>query len=160
MGRSEVDALSNSFTGSYSYTLDAKGRVNIPAKMRKALSASNDSTFVATRGADQCIILHPLEVWHAQTEAELLRLNKGRAINRHFTRNLMRNAEILQYDGQGRIPLPTGLVEYAGIERDVEIVGMIDRIEIWNPKILDDLEAQFEGREEDLESIAHEINVY
>jgi MraZ protein len=155
-----LDTISNSFTGSYSYTLDAKGRINIPAKMRKALGPSNDSTFVATRGADRCVILYPLEVWHAQTEAKLLKLNKGRAINRHFTRNLMRHAETLQYDGQGRIPIPVALVEYAGVEKDVEIVGMIDRIEIWNPKVLDEHETQFEDREEDLESIADEIDVY
>jgi len=152
-----MESISNSFTGSYRYTLDAKGRVNIPSKMRKALRPSNHSTFVATRGADPCIVIYPLEVWQI-IEEKLMNLNKGRALNRHFTRNFIRHAELVQYDTQGRVALPAHLIEYASIDKNVEIVGMIDRIEIWNPDKLGEVENQFEGAGEEFESIANEIN--
>ncbi len=65
-----METTGNSFTGSYSYTLDAKGRVNIPAKMRKSLDPASDSTFVATRSSDECVVLYPATVWK-QVEATL-----------------------------------------------------------------------------------------
>ena len=150
--------IANSFTGSYSYMLDAKGRVNIPAKMRKVLSPENDRTFVVTRGPDLCIVLYPAEVWK-DIQAKLIELNKGRALSRHFTRNIVRHAETVQYDHQGRVALPTNLIEYAGISRSVEIVGMIKYIEIWDQKRLEELNSQFDGRQEELEIIASEINL-
>ena len=152
-----METTGNSFTGSYSYTLDAKGRVNIPAKMRKSLDPSSDSTFVATRSSDACVVLYPATVWK-QVEAKLLALNKGKALNRHFTRNFVRHAEALQFDHQGRIALPQGLTEFAGIEKNVEIVGMIDRIELWNPDSLKEIESRLANRADELESIANDIN--
>lgn len=152
-----MDTTGNSFTGSYSYTLDTKGRVNIPAKMRKSLDPASDSTFVATRSSDECVVLYPATVWK-QVEAKLLALNKGKAINRHFTRNFVRHAEALQFDHQGRIALPQGLIEFAGIEKNVEIVGMIDRIEVWNPDTLKESENQHSDHADELESIANDIN--
>ena len=125
--------------------------------MRKALGPANDRTFVATRGADLCIIIYPLAVWNT-IETKLINLNKGRALNRHFTRNFIRYAEALRYDSQGRIALPTGLVAYAGIDKNIEIVGMIDRIEIWDPDRLNECESQFSDRKDELESIANEIH--
>ena len=155
MGDSEV--TSNSFTGSYAYTLDAKGRVNIPAKMRKALGPANDRTFVATRSSDPCIILYPVEVWK-RFERKLTQLNRGRALNRHYVRNIVRHAEFLQYDQQGRVALPIHLVDYAGIDKNIEIVGVIDRIEIWHPERLKEYEAQMAERYEELEAIGEEIS--
>ena len=154
-----MDTTGNSFTGSYSYTLDTKGRVNIPSKMRRALGPNNDGTFVATRSGDLCIVLYPIQVWKDKLEDKLLRLNKGSAINRHFARNLLRHAETLQYDSQGRVALPAGLVKFAQIEKEVEIVGMIDRIEIWSPGRLAEIEARFADHEEELEAIAREIDL-
>ncbi len=125
--------------------------------MRKALSPSNDRTFVATRGADRCIVIYPLEVWNA-IESKLINLSKGRALHRQFTRNFIRHAEAVRYDSQGRIALPANLIDYAGIDKNIEIVGMIDRIEIWDPEQLNEIETQFIDHQEELESIANEIN--
>ncbi|MEE9464329.1 MAG: division/cell wall cluster transcriptional repressor MraZ [Candidatus Neomarinimicrobiota bacterium] len=155
----DLETTGNSFTGSYSYTLDAKGRVNIPSKMRKALGPANDGTFVATRSGDPCIVLYPIKVWKEKLENKLLQLNRGSAINRHFARNLVRHAEIMQYDSQGRVALPANLITFAGIEKDVEIVGMIDRIELWAPERLAEIEARFVDRDEEMETIAREIDL-
>jgi MraZ protein len=151
-----LELTNNSFTGRSNYVLDAKGRVNIPAKMRKALPPANDRTFIATRGPDPCIVLYPMEVWQ-QIEKKLINLNKRRVLHRHYTRNFVRHAEMVQYDQQGRIPVPTELIEYAGIDKDVEIVGMIDHIEIWDPDGLAEYSQQFENRADELDAIADEI---
>ncbi len=125
--------------------------------MRKALNPANDRTFISTRGADPCIVLYPVELWK-KIEEKLIRLNKGRALSRHFTRNFVRYAEAVQYDQQGRVALPAELIKYAGIDKGVEIVGMIDRIEIWDQARLKEFENQFADRQDELETIANEIN--
>ena len=151
-----LDLANNSFTGRANYTLDAKSRINIPAKMRKALSPVNDRTFMATRGPDPCIVLYPIEVWK-QIEKKLINLNKRRVLHRHYTRNFVRHAELVQYDQQGRIQVPVELIKYADIDKGVEIVGMIDHIEIWNPDRLAEFSSQFEDRIEELDAIADDI---
>ncbi len=151
-----MNSTDGSFTGSYSYTLDAKGRVNIPAKMRKALNPANDRTFVATKGADPCVVLYPVEVWKQIVE-KLIRMNKRRALHRHYTRNFVRYAEAVQYDQQGRIALPVELIKYAGIEKGTEIVGMLDHIEIWDPERLDESDSQFAGQQDEMDAISDEI---
>jgi MraZ protein len=101
-------------------------------------------------------VLYPIEVWQ-QIEKKLINLNKRRVLHRHYTRNFVRHAEIVQYDQQGRIPVPAELIEYAGIDKGVEIVGMIDHIEIWDPDRLAEYSHQFESRAEELDAIADEI---
>ena len=126
--------------------------------MRKALDPANERTFVATRGPDRCIVLYPVEVWK-KVEEKLVRLNKGPALNRHYARNYVRHAESLQYDQQGRVALAADLISYAGINRHVVIVGMINYIEIWDGKLLEELGSEMEERQEELESVAAEINL-
>lgn len=151
-----MELTDNIFTGSCSYSIDSKGRVNVPAKMRKSLAPANDRTFIVTRGADPCIVLYPKEVWKLIVE-KLISLNKRRALHRHYTRNLVRYAEAVQYDQQGRIALPVELIEYAGIEKSAEIVGMLDHIEIWDPERLSDSDRQFADRQDELDSISDEV---
>ncbi len=125
----------NTFTGEYAYSLDAKGRVNIPAKFRQVLSEDNDNTFVITQGQDPCVWAYPLTVWQ-QIENELKQLSSLSAINRTFIRNTVRYASFTTYDKQGRILLSPALIQYAGLSKDVLIIGMVNKIEIWNPETL------------------------
>ncbi|MBC8215074.1 MAG: division/cell wall cluster transcriptional repressor MraZ [Candidatus Marinimicrobia bacterium] len=125
----------NTFTGEYSYSVDAKGRVNIPAKFRQVLSKDNNNTFVITRGQDTCIWVYPLTVWQ-QIETELKQLSALSAINRTFIRNTVRHASFTTYDKQGRILLTPSLIDYAGLSKDVLIIGMVNKIELWNPETL------------------------
>lgn len=125
----------NTFTGEYAYSLDSKGRVNIPAKFRQVLSKDNDNTFVITQGQDPCIWAYPLTVWQ-QIENELKQLSSLSAINRTFIRNTVRYASFTTYDKQGRILLSPNLINYAGLSKDVLIIGMVNKIEIWNPETL------------------------
>ncbi len=132
----------NTFTGEYAYTVDAKGRVNIPAKFRQALSPDNDQTFVITKGLDPCIYAYPLSTWQSQIENALRSLSSLNAINRLFIRNMVRYASTVRYDKQGRIPLTQILIQHAELSHDALIIGVVNKIEIWDPQSLQSLESQ------------------
>ena len=129
----------NTFTGEFSYTVDAKGRVNIPSKFRKVLSVDNEDTFVITRGMDPCVWVYPIVVWQ-NIENELKNLSSLSAINRTFVRNTVRYATSLTYDGQGRIQLTNNLINYAELGKKTLIIGMVNKIEIWNPDRLKEID--------------------
>jgi len=120
------------FSGEYSNTLDLKNRVNIPSKFRKALEPVNDRTFVITRGFDPCLTLYPISEWNI-VEQQLASLSSIRNRNREFVRSIVRYASYVQYDKQGRIVIPDNLKDYANIDREVLIIGMISKIELWSP---------------------------
>ena len=73
----------NTFTGEYSYSIDTKGRVNIPAKFRNVLTANNDQSFVITRGMDPCVWVYPIIVWQS-IEDELRKLSSLSQVNSNF----------------------------------------------------------------------------
>ena len=125
----------NTFIGEFAYSLDSKGRVNVPAKYRQSLSDDNDSTFVITRGMDSCIWVYPLTHWK-EIESNLRNLSSISRINRTFVRNTVRYAFPTQYDKQGRITLTPSLIEYAGLTKDALIIGMVNKIAIWDPATL------------------------
>ena len=114
--------------------MDQKNRLNIPAKFRKALDPVNERTFVLTRGFDQCLLLYPLQEWN-QVEEQLGRLSSIRGRDRNFVRSITRYATSVQYDGQGRIQIPEALLSYSGIQKEVDVIGMIKKIDCGEKKI-------------------------
>ncbi len=122
--------------GQETYSIDNKGRVNIPAKMRKAISPEANDTFVVTRGADACIWAYPLDEWK-KFEEKFQSLNQFNEKNRFFLRTLTQWAEEVTLDGSQRISIPKKLLEFAGIDSKVTIVGMGDKLEFWNPDKFD-----------------------
>ena len=127
---------SNTFIGEYQYSLDSKGRINIPAKFRQSLSKDNNNTFVATRGQDPCIWIYPVKEWK-KIEDELRKLSSISGIHRTFVRQISRSATPSTCDKQGRIMISPSLLSYANLNKETLILGMINKIEIWNPKILE-----------------------
>lgn len=127
----------SSFKGLFKYSLDAKGRVNIPAKFRKTLSPAANETFVITRGLEGCLFVYPLDEWE-KIEQKLRNLSMTQKDNRFFVRMLTAYATEAPFDKQGRIPIPPYLAEFAKIERDVLIIGSLDRVEIWSPKVYEE----------------------
>jgi len=147
-----------SFTGEYHNSLDQKNRLNIPAKFRKVLDPVNDRTFVLTRGFDPCLILYPLEDW-SQVEDQLKKLSSIRGRHRNFVRSVTRFATSVQYDSQGRIQIPDILLDYSGIQKETIIIGMINKIEIWDPNTLTNQDAQeSDTANTDFDDLANEIN--
>lgn len=121
------------FLGEYQHCLDSKGRITIPSKFREELGLR----FIATKGLDNCIFLYPEQEWKL-IETKVHALPFTRADVRSFARFFFSGAAELEVDKQGRTVLPNNLREYSGIEKDLIIIGVGSRVEIWStPKWAD-----------------------
>lgn len=125
------------FRGQFTYSIDAKGRISIPAKLRKQISPEANDSFVMTRGVSTCIDIYPLNEWN-QIEEKLLKLNQFQPNDVRFVRMFTQYAVEDSMDSQSRILIPQNLIEYAKIEKEVLILGVLKKIEVWNPKIYED----------------------
>tara|TARA_Y100001960_G_C14279984_1_gene636382 strand:- start:82 stop:531 length:450 start_codon:yes stop_codon:yes gene_type:complete len=147
-----------SFTGEFYNIIDQKNRLSIPAKYRKALDLSNDKTFVLTRGFDACLFLYPLDEWK-QVENQLSSLSSIRGKHRNFIRSIVRYANYVQYDSQGRIQIPDSLLEYANINKNITVIGVIKKIELWDQNTLEKYESKKDNfTDNDFDELAQEIN--
>jgi len=143
----------SSFKGQAYYSVDKKGRVAIPAKMRSALRPEAVGTFTMTRGFEQCIYLYPLDEWQRK-EAEYQALNTYNRNARHLIRSILMWADEVALDGQGRVGLMKPLIEYAGLTDRALIIGAMDRIEIWDPEVF---EKYLEDQPDDHEALAESV---
>ena len=110
-------------TGTYEHNIDAKGRLAIPSKLRDELG----SVFYLAMGVDACLAIYPQSTWDRFTEKfASLPMSQSKKM-----RSLFANAARCELDSQGRIVIPQKLKKYAGIEKDVVIIGVHDRAEIW-----------------------------
>jgi MraZ protein len=111
-------------TGQYAHNIDAKGRLFIPARLREELG----QTFHVTIGLDHCLSIYSDENWNVLVEKiHEMPYNKARGL-----RVLSANAVDCEPDAQGRILIPAKLREYAGLQKEVVVIGSFDRAEIWN----------------------------
>ncbi len=143
----------SSFKGSYEYSVDNKGRVNIPARLRKYVSTEANDTFVITRGYEQCLFVYPLDEWN-KLEQSIRNLSPTNPKHRYFMRTLLEQATESQLDGQARISIPRDLLRLAGIENDVLILGVLERLELWSPEIYREYQ---KSQEESYESVAQTV---
>jgi len=143
----------SSFKGSYEYSVDNKGRVNIPARLRKYVSPEANDTFVITRGYEKCLFVYPLDEWN-KLEQSIRDLTPTNPKHRYFMRTLLEQATESQLDGQSRISIPRDLLRLAGIENDVLILGVLERLELWSPGIYREYQ---KSQEESYESVAQSV---
>jgi MraZ protein len=143
----------SSFKGSYEYSVDNKGRVNIPARLRKYVSPEANDTFVITRGYERCLFVYPQDEWN-KLEQSIRNLTPTNPKHRYFMRTLLEQAIESQLDGQSRITIPRDLLRLAGIENDVLILGVLERIELWSPQIYKEYQ---KSQEESYESVAQSV---
>jgi MraZ protein len=143
----------SSFKGSYEYSVDNKGRVNIPARLRKYVSPEANDTFVITRGYERCLFVYPQDEWN-KLEQSIRNLTPTNPKHRYFMRTLLEQAIESQLDGQSRITIPKDLLRLAGIENDVLILGVLERIELWSPQIYKEYQ---KSQEESYESVAQSV---
>ena len=114
-------------TGEYSHSIDAKGRLIIPSKFREILGEE----FVITKGLDGCLFLYPSNEWKIfEEKLRTLPLTNKNAIT--FTRFFLGSAVDGGLDKQGRALISSALRAFAGLEKDVVLVGVLDRVEIWD----------------------------
>ena len=113
------------FIGEYNHTIDDKGRIIIPAKLRNELG----NNFIVTRGLDGCLFIYSSNEWNNI-------INKYKNLpdtkeKRNFLRIFLSGATVCEYDRQGRINISQLLISYACLKRECIIVGVFDRLEIW-----------------------------
>jgi len=136
------------FKGQAEYSVDSKGRLAIPAKMRSALNPEAKNTFTLTRGFEKSIFAYSLDHWE-RVEEELSDLNMYRKEARNLVRMVMMWAEEVSLDAQGRISLPRSLMDFAGIKDRALVIGSLNKIEIWDPETFSrHLDEQEEGYEQ------------
>lgn len=115
------------FIGEYEHSIDPKKRLALPAKFRVELG----SRVVVTRGLDHSLFVYPLPVWEKLAE-KLGTLPIGEKETRSFTRLILAGASDVELDSQGRVLIPEYLKAAAGLKKDVTIVGLYNRVEIWD----------------------------
>ena len=125
------------FRGQFTYSIDSKGRISIPAKLRRHVSPEANDTFIITRGTATCIDIYPLDEWQ-KFEERLLKLDSFKPDEAKFIRMISQFASDDTFDSQSRILIPQSLIKFAQIEKDVLILGALQKIEVWNPKLYDE----------------------
>ena len=114
--------------GQYEHSIDPKNRINFPAKFREQLGEN----FIRTVGLDECIAVYSAEEWDKlEQKINQLPMSRGRSVKRYF----FSNAVTVEPDKQGRILLPAELRAYAGLEKDVTIIGNRNHAEIWATEV-------------------------
>ncbi|MBC8226645.1 MAG: division/cell wall cluster transcriptional repressor MraZ [Gammaproteobacteria bacterium] len=146
------------FTGQYDFVIDSKNRINIPSIFRKQLDESDKNRFVITRGIDSCIWIYPLGEWE-KIEKELSQLSSLSKVNRTFLRNHLRHAKIVSSDDQGRLILTKNLIEYANILKNITIIGVLNKIEIWDNATLAVSDSEQSIDEESYEDLSRRVNI-
>lgn len=137
------------FRGSYLHSVDHKGRVSIPARFRRALSGDAEGSFVILRGLDACVYLFPADEFK-KVEDRLRSRSLGDETARRFQRLFLLDSRDETLDAQGRVAIPPRLLEHAKIEKDVIVNGVLDHIEIWNPKVFEEYVASSSRSYEDI----------
>ena len=136
-------------TGEFNHSIDAKGRLIIPSKFREDLGEN----FMVTKGMDGCLFIYPENEWKTfEEKLRTLPLTNKKA--RDFKRFFLGSAVDGDLDKQGRVLISSALRAYAGLEKEVVLAGVLDRIEIWNKTAWDERNAEVEA---DIEDIANDM---
>lgn len=138
------------FRGSSKHTIDTKGRTIIPARFRERISGEKGEAVMITR-LDKCLFAYPLERW-AKIEERIVAQSETSASMRSFRRFFVGGASECVCDKQGRVLIPQELRKYAGLEKDVVMVGALEYFEIWSHE-------RWEVAEEEMEASLQDENV-
>jgi MraZ protein len=124
------------FSSEYECKLDAKGRLILPARMKANLPAASGNNIVITRGFETCLVVYPEVEWR-KVFSKVAGLNEFNEEYRNFQRNFFRGNTEAELDSNARFVIPKTMMRYAQLENEVIVVGMGNRIEIWNPELYD-----------------------
>jgi len=138
------------FYGEYEHSLDKKGRLILPSKLREVSKENYIEKFFITRGLDGCLFMFPEDEWKSQ-EAKFKSLSFTKAEARKFNRIYFSGASEAIPDKQGRVLFPKYLKDFADIKKDIVIIGVSSRIEIWSK---DRWEEFYKGSKDKFEEVA------
>lgn len=134
------------FKGEYNHSVDAKGRIIVPAKFRELLG----DEFVVTKGLDGCLFVYSNEEWQ-NIEKKFLEVPLTTKDARKFSRFFFAGAADCEVDKQGRVLIPSVLRDFAALQKEVVLVGVLNRIEIWSK------ERWMDNEYEDMDEIAEHM---
>ena len=144
----------SSFYGTESYSIDHKGRLSIPAAMRRTADRKKSlQSFILVAGFEGCLSLYGHDEWK-RVEDRLRKIPMGDRRGRAFARAFLMDAGKVTVDAQGRITIPPALLRRAGLGKDAILLGQVDRIEIWEAGRLSQVTAEPQTQ---LETLADEV---
>lgn len=142
------------FIGEYSHTIDSKKRLAIPSKFRKDLGKKA----VITRGIDNCLVVYPIKEWE-ELAKKLGSLPSSQMDARRFARIMLAGAMDVNLDNLGRILIPDYLRHYASLKKNVVVIGLFNRLEIWDEKKWQDYKKKTETVVGDIAGRLKELGV-
>jgi len=141
------------FYGEYEHTIDKKGRLIVPSRFRDSFKEYDVEKLYITRGLDKCLFVFTENEWKSQ-ESKFRSISFTKSESRKFNRMYFAGATQIECDKQGRILIPKYLKDYAGIKRDVMIIGVSNRIEVWAK---DDWQQYYNEAKGSFEDIAEKL---
>ena len=142
------------FMGEYQHSMDNKGRVIVPVRFRDGLGQK----FVATRGLDNCLFVYPMQEWSI-LEKKLTSLPITSKNARSFVRFFFSGATECELDKQGRISLPANLRDYAELLKEIILIGLANRIELWAKERWENYLNSAEESYEEIASTMEELGI-
>ena len=144
----------NSFIGTYECKADAKGRLMIPAVLKKQLSSALQDGFVLKRAVFQpCLELYPMSEWNKMME-KVNKLNRFKKKNNDFIRRFTAGVKIVEVDSAGRLLIPKDLISFSGISKQVVLASAVNILEIWDK---DKYEQAIDDAASDFADLAEEV---
>lgn len=122
------------FTSEFETKLDPKGRLILPARIKSQLPDGGGDELVLRRGFEQCLILYPM-VEFKKVFSKISGLSEFNEEYRKLQRNFFSGTATVEMDASGRFVIPKNMLAYAQLDRDIMLVGMGNKVEIWNPAI-------------------------
>lgn len=133
------------FMGEYQHTIDQKGRIMMPAKIRSQLG----ERFVLTKGLDSCLFVYPEGEWKV-LEDKLKKLPFTNKDARNFSRFFFSGAIEVEFDKQGRVLIPNNLRNHGKLDKEAVIIGVSTRLEIWDKETWENYNVETQGEYEEL----------
>jgi MraZ protein len=143
------------FLGEFDVPVDEKGRIFVPAELRKKLPPEANETFIVLRGYDRCLTAYPQNIW-AETAKKMLRLPQTERKARMIIRGRLSQAAEVKFDRQGRALIPRKLLERVGIKGQMVVIGALDKLEFWNPE---DWNVVMKEADEEMENAAEDFDL-
>lgn len=135
----------NMFIGEFQHSIDGKGRLAIPAKFRVKISGGA----IITRGLDHCLFVFVSKDWEVLAQ-KLISLPLAQANSRAFVRLMLSGASDVDVDSQGRILIPDYLRKYAGLDKAAKVIGVYNRMEVWDEKTWEAYRVKTEGKSDEI----------
>jgi MraZ protein len=122
------------FTSEYESKLDTKGRIVLPAKIKAQLPSGEGDELVIRRGFELCLIIYPM-VEFKKVFSKISGLSEFNEEYRKLQRNFFSGTATVELDANGRFVIPRNMLSYAQLEKDLILIGMGNKVEVWNPSI-------------------------